>query len=476
MASSNAALVLDPYTCITKRNRKYASECREVYLANQGCEEVSEDFAHFGNLEVVWLSGNRLARIENLESNFRIKEVYIQDNRLVSLAGLRSFKFLKVLLASGNQLRNLEKQLNLLSHFAFLNKLDLFDNPVAEEPDYRLRLIYRLPQVEILDRHTVKGHERIRADEVVPNLDKVTASKTEKVRVKKAGYSFMERTCLQEASTIKECRRQDEEASLNVLFRSGIDKDTLPPDSRVFKLNREHWSDPRKKVEHEISRPTAWEQHALRAAIVQRAGKPNLTKADVERLALELATSGIQEQGRRLHNSNVFDPKLWQDACTLKQSQLTQSMRGPTTHSTEAEPHPMQQLLEDASANLPTTTIANWLLSLDWPWMDTTLLHRHMASKLHATEQYASDVDALAKNRQTVMQHALSLCAAEGATTRKHHVEVGAKDKGTTMLKTRTDIFPQRFLRATRQLDEATGRVVLKVALDTRSTSLGANH
>ena len=58
-------------------------------------------------------------------------QIYLQNNRLVSLAGLRSFKFLKVLLASGNQLRNLDKQLALLSKFAFLKKLDLFDNPAG---------------------------------------------------------------------------------------------------------------------------------------------------------------------------------------------------------------------------------------------------------------------------------------------------------------------------------------------------------
>ena len=37
----------------------------------------------------------------------------------------------EVLLASGNQLRNLDKQLTLLSRFAFLKKLDLFENPVG---------------------------------------------------------------------------------------------------------------------------------------------------------------------------------------------------------------------------------------------------------------------------------------------------------------------------------------------------------
>merc|ERR1719456_399352 len=80
---------LDPFTCIPKKNQKYASECTEVYLSNRGGTRISKQFKDFANVEVVWLDGNRLSRVENLEANFRIKEVYIQNNTLVSLAGLR---------------------------------------------------------------------------------------------------------------------------------------------------------------------------------------------------------------------------------------------------------------------------------------------------------------------------------------------------------------------------------------------------
>ena len=95
--------------------------------------------------------------------------------------------------------------------FPFLKKLELFDNPVcvlkklfkyevenpttgesskvAEEPDYRPPDLPCAPgapggekvaavgfcrQVELLDQHTVKLPERLRADEVVPNLDKAS--------------------------------------------------------------------------------------------------------------------------------------------------------------------------------------------------------------------------------------------------------------------------------------------------------------
>jgi hypothetical protein len=215
MANRGTVAEIDPYRCIPKRNQKYASECTEVYLSDLKGEKVSENFKRFPNLEVIWFNGNRLSRIENLEENFRIKEVYVQDNMLVSLSGIRSFKFLRVLLASNNQIRNLDKQLAFLSRFAFLNKLDLFDNPVAEEPDYRLRLVYNIPQVEILDRHTVKVQERIKADEVVPNLDKVSTSKVEHHKKKRADLSNLEQECFKSAREIKNRRKREQEESFD---------------------------------------------------------------------------------------------------------------------------------------------------------------------------------------------------------------------------------------------------------------------
>jgi len=244
-AASKAALAkltLDPYTCIPKRNRKYASECTEVYLAKQGAEKTSENFEHFKSLEVIWFNGNRLSRIDNLETNFRIREVYVEDNRLFSLSGLRSFKFLRVLLASKNQLRNLDKQIELLSRFAFLNKLDLFDNPVAEEPDYRLRMIYHVPQVEILDKHVIKGTERERADEVVPNLDKVSAAKGEKPRRNPITHSAMEKTCFAEARQIRDRRQREADLSVGETFMTGYDPAHPPPEARSIRENREKWA------------------------------------------------------------------------------------------------------------------------------------------------------------------------------------------------------------------------------------------
>ena len=60
-------------------------------------------------------------------------------------------------------MRNLDKFLIFLSKFAFLEQLDLFGNPLAEEPDYRLKIIHTMPQIKILDRHPITVDERIKA-------------------------------------------------------------------------------------------------------------------------------------------------------------------------------------------------------------------------------------------------------------------------------------------------------------------------
>lgn len=70
-----------------------------------------------------------------------------------------------MLLIGDNQLRDLDVFLEFLQKFAFLEQLDLFGNPLAEEPDYRLKIIKTMPQIKILDRHKVTQIERTKADQ-----------------------------------------------------------------------------------------------------------------------------------------------------------------------------------------------------------------------------------------------------------------------------------------------------------------------
>ena len=102
----------------------------------------------------------QLKNLDGIAGNFRIKKVYVQNNQLTNLDGIKKFKFLDTLLASHNRLKDLDKYLLYLAKFSFLEYLDLFGNPLAEEPDYRLKVIYTLPHVKVLDRHRKSKHPR----------------------------------------------------------------------------------------------------------------------------------------------------------------------------------------------------------------------------------------------------------------------------------------------------------------------------
>jgi Leucine-rich repeat (LRR) protein len=66
---------------------------------------------------------------------------------------LGNLKFLEVLFLNDNKLRNLDKNLELLKHLTSLKNLCLFGNPLAEEPEYRSRVVCAIPSLEIFDRH-----------------------------------------------------------------------------------------------------------------------------------------------------------------------------------------------------------------------------------------------------------------------------------------------------------------------------------
>ena len=140
-----------PYEELAVKNAKSVRNCTEMFLAGRGIEKL-RGFETFVNIEVLWLQNNQLTKINNLDDNFRIKYLYVHDNRIRTLNGsLRHFKFLTELTLFNNELADLDKQLDILCRFQYLKKLDMYGCPVAEEKFYRLRVIYAIPSVDILD-------------------------------------------------------------------------------------------------------------------------------------------------------------------------------------------------------------------------------------------------------------------------------------------------------------------------------------
>lgn len=142
----------DPWSVLPIKNALYAKDCTEIDLSGRSLDSL-QNFEDFPNLELLFLSRNRLANLDAIRSNFRLKRVYAVENQLVNIDAVKNFKFLEVLLLSNNQLKDLDHLLAILSKLTFVEQLALNGNPVAEEPKYRLRIIAQMPKLKILDRH-----------------------------------------------------------------------------------------------------------------------------------------------------------------------------------------------------------------------------------------------------------------------------------------------------------------------------------
>lgn len=158
----------NPWAVVPIKTRLYAKNTIEIELSNRKITKLAF-FNQFENLEALWLNNNKLKKIEGLDSNFRLKQLFVSKNRLITLEGsLSVMKFLTVLLVDNNKLRNLDKQLGFLKELPFLQNLNLFNNPLAEEPEYRFRVIFNIPSLHILDRHKITDVEKNKAEVVVP--------------------------------------------------------------------------------------------------------------------------------------------------------------------------------------------------------------------------------------------------------------------------------------------------------------------
>ncbi|KAF1422893.1 Leucine-rich repeat-containing protein 72, partial [Spheniscus magellanicus] len=96
-----------------------------------------------------------------LIKNYCLTELYLNNNELTDISGaLKHLRALQILLLHNNQLKKLDKTVKELKGMISLQTLNLFHNPLAQDSDYRLYVIYFLPSVQLLDRKSVTQRER----------------------------------------------------------------------------------------------------------------------------------------------------------------------------------------------------------------------------------------------------------------------------------------------------------------------------
>jgi hypothetical protein len=181
----------DPYGELPERKEKYAAQCAQLHMGRKGITELV-GFEKFVNLHTLWLNNNHLHSLEGLDCNIRLLNLHCHGNRISRISGtLQTLKFLVTLTLNENCLNDIEDVISELQHLKNVQYLDLFDNPITQEDNYRYRVIAELPWVQTLDKHEVTDEERKVAKKVLKkilrskNILNATRRDTEAEEIKK---------------------------------------------------------------------------------------------------------------------------------------------------------------------------------------------------------------------------------------------------------------------------------------------------
>uniref|UniRef100_UPI00398E6865 leucine-rich repeat-containing protein 72 isoform X2 n=1 Tax=Pristiophorus japonicus TaxID=55135 RepID=UPI00398E6865 len=73
---------------------------------------------------------------------------------------LKHLTSLQILMLHNNWLTKVEKIISEFKRLRWMHTLNLFNNPLTQDRDYRLYVIYHLPSVQLLDRQQISQSER----------------------------------------------------------------------------------------------------------------------------------------------------------------------------------------------------------------------------------------------------------------------------------------------------------------------------
>ncbi|XP_072365267.1 leucine-rich repeat-containing protein 72 isoform X2 [Scyliorhinus torazame] len=132
----------------------------ELYLANKGLTEMP-DLSRYKMLKYLWVNYNKIKHLDFLRLNIHLKELYLNSNLISEITGaLKNLASLQILMLQNNWLHGVAKVVAEIKKLSWLHTLNLFNNPLTQDHDYRLYVIYHLPSVQLLDRQIITQKER----------------------------------------------------------------------------------------------------------------------------------------------------------------------------------------------------------------------------------------------------------------------------------------------------------------------------
>ncbi|XP_072010498.1 leucine-rich repeat-containing protein 72 [Engystomops pustulosus] len=145
---------------IHKCRYKTNSDVYELYLGRRDLRDVP-DLSRFRLLKYLWLNHNKISKINFLGQNFRLTELYLNSNEIGDITGcVKHLTSLHTLMLNDNHLTDLPSTVKELKAMTSLRVLNLFHNPLEQDPSYRHTVVHRVPSVQLLDREQVTQKER----------------------------------------------------------------------------------------------------------------------------------------------------------------------------------------------------------------------------------------------------------------------------------------------------------------------------
>ncbi|MFT7798244.1 leucine-rich repeat and guanylate kinase domain-containing protein [Arapaima gigas] len=111
-------------------------------------------------LKEISLRGNQIQRIKNVSQLQTLQSFDLAFNKIQSLCGLKNLDLLGTIDLEGNQVSEI-KEVSHLHDLPLLRTLNLKQNPVQDEPDYRLAIIFLLQRLTSLDQQEVTVEEKV---------------------------------------------------------------------------------------------------------------------------------------------------------------------------------------------------------------------------------------------------------------------------------------------------------------------------
>ncbi|XP_041637122.1 leucine-rich repeat and guanylate kinase domain-containing protein [Cheilinus undulatus] len=198
---------LSAYSSLSKLDLDY-NHFSEITGVEQCCKLTYLSLAHnkiskISGLEALPLThlclrGNQLERIEGLENLKSLQVLDLSMNHLTSLSGLQNLHLLGAVNLEKNLISEIQECKHIHNLF-LLRDLNLLENPVQEQLDYRLAVVFLLQHLTLLDQEKVTVEEKVASvNKYDPPLDVVAA----RDHMMHLVYQLMQPQVLYDSSTL----------------------------------------------------------------------------------------------------------------------------------------------------------------------------------------------------------------------------------------------------------------------------------